>query len=133
VLFFRSAGLTMSSDLKAALRYVWLVVSLVTGCAVLAPFVCPPATLHSLFPACLARVKYHTECPLCGMTTAFISLACGRWRQAQAANSGAIPLFLIWTVNLVVALYYWLSAVGRTLAAWTAGGPDSKGETSWKC
>ena len=123
----------MSSDLKAALRYVWLVVSVVTGCAIVAPFVCSPATLHSLFPACAARVKYHTGCPLCGMTTAFIDLAGGRWRDAQAANSGAIPLFLAWLVNLVVALAYWLPVAGRALAAWTARGPGAKGETSCKC
>jgi hypothetical protein len=123
----------MPSDLKAALRYVWLVVSLVTGCAILAPFVVAPATLHSLFPACVSRVKYHTECPLCGMTTAFIYLAGGRWREAQAANSGAIPLFLAWLVNLVVALDYWLPVAGRALTAWTARGPGAKGETSWKC
>jgi hypothetical protein len=123
----------MSSDLKAAFKYVWLVVSLVTGCAVLAPFVFPPAALHSLFPACVARAKYHTGCPLCGMTTAFIDLAGGRWRDARAANSGAIPLFLAWLVNLVVALAYWLPAAGRALAAWTARGPGAKGETSCKC
>jgi hypothetical protein len=123
----------MSSDLKTAFRYVWLVVSVVTGCAILAPFVCTPATLHSLFPACEARVKYHTGCPLCGMTTAFIDLAGGRWREARAANSGAIPLFLAWLVNLVVALDYWLPAAGRALAACAVGGPDSKGETSCKC
>lgn len=123
----------MSSDLKAAFKYVWLVVSVVTGCAVLAPFVCSPETLHSLFPACEARVKYHTGCPLCGMTTAFIDLAGGRWRDAQAANSGAIPLFLTWLVNLVVALYYWLPVAGRALAAGMAGGPGARGETSWKC
>jgi hypothetical protein len=123
----------MSSDLKAAFRYVWLVVSLVTTCAIMAPFVCRPATLYSLFPACEARVKYHTECPLCGMTTAFVNLAGGRWREAQAANSGAIPLYLAWLVNLVVALYYWLPVASRALAAWTAGGPGSGGETSCKC
>ena len=123
----------MSSDLKAAFKYVWLVVSVVTGCAILAPFVFAPATLHSLFPAFEARVKYHTPCPLCGMTTAFIYLAGGRWRDAQAANSGAIPLFFAWLVNLVVALDYWLPVAGRALAAWMAGGPDSKGETSCKC
>ena len=123
----------MSSDLKTAFRYVWLVVSVVTGCAILAPFVCTPATLHSLFPACAARVKYHTGCPLCGMTTAFIDLAGGRWREARAANSGAIPLFLAWLVNLVVALDYWLPVAGRARAAWTASGPNSKGETSCKC
>jgi hypothetical protein len=116
----------MTSDLKTAFRYVWLVVSVVTGCAILAPFVCRPATLHSLFPACVARVKYHTACPLCGMTTAFIYLAGGRWRDAQAANSGAIPLFLAWLVNLVVALDYWLPAAGRTLAARIAGGPCNR-------
>lgn len=123
----------MSSDLKAAFKYVWLIVSVVTGCAILAPFVFAPATLHSLFPACEARVKYHTACPLCGMTTAFIYVAGGRWRDAQAANSGAIPLFLAWLVNLVVALDYWLPVAGHALAAWTADGPDSKGETSCKC
>jgi hypothetical protein len=123
----------MSSDLKAAFKYVWLIVSVVTGCAILAPFVFAPATLHSLFPACEARVKYHTACPLCGMTTAFIYVAGGRWRDAQAANLGAIPLFLAWLVNLVVALDYWLPVAGRTLAAWTADGPVSKGETSCKC
>ena len=123
----------MPSDIKAALRYVWLVVSIVTGCAILAPFVCSPETLHSLFPACAARVRYHTECPLCGMTTAFIDLAGDRWRDAHAANSGAVPLFLTWLVNLVVALGYWLPVAGRALAAWTAGGPGSKGESSCKC
>jgi hypothetical protein len=125
----------MSSDLKIAFKYVWLVVSVVTGCAILAPFVFVPATLHSLFPACEARVKYHTACPLCGMTTAFIYVAGGQWRNAQAANSGAVPLFLVWLVNLVVALYYWLPAAGRALAAWTASGPGPgpKGETSCKC
>jgi hypothetical protein len=123
----------MRSDIEAALRYVWLVVSIVTGCAILAPFVCRPETLHSLFPACAARVRYHTECPLCGMTTAFIDLAGGRWRDAEAANSGALPLFLTWLVNLVVALDYWLPVAGRALAGWIAGGPGSKGETSCKC
>jgi hypothetical protein len=110
----RRCAPTMSHDVKAAFLYAWLVVSLVAGAAVAAPFVGSPERLHSLFPACEARVKRHVQCPLCGMTTAFISVAHGRWREARAANPGAIPLFFAFSVNLAVALLYWLSVVGRS-------------------
>jgi hypothetical protein len=110
----------MLHDLKTALKYVWLVVSLVTGCAVVAPFVASSASLYSLFPVCEARAKYRTECPLCGMTTAFVAISRGHWHESQAANTGAIPVFLIWSTNAVAASLYWLTVACRALALWRA-------------
>lgn len=121
----------MSHDVRAAFLYAWLVVSLVAGGAVAAPFVGSPDRLHSLFPPCEARVQRHVKCPLCGMTTAFISLARGNWREARAANPGAIPLFLAFSANLAIALLYWIPVVGR--ARWFREWVVFKGETSCKC
>lgn len=94
------------ADLKTALLIVWLLVSLLIFPVLAAPFLVPPDSLLSLAPACEWKVKYNRECPLCGMTTAFILISDGCLNQAVEANRGSVPLYsaLLW--NQFVALWY---------------------------
>jgi hypothetical protein len=103
--------------LIAALLLVWLVISLVTAAAIVAPFMLPERMIAALTPVCESKRLYGRECFLCGTTTAFIAISRGEWRRAAELNRGAIPLYAFFAVNAIAAACV-LSrrAVRRTIA-----------------
>ncbi len=94
------------ADLKTALLISWLLISLMIFPVLAAPFLVQPETLMSLTPVCEWKVKYNRECPLCGMTTAFILISEGRLNEAVEANRGSIPLYAALLWNQFVAFWY---------------------------
>jgi hypothetical protein len=93
------------SDIRRGLLIVWLMVALLCGAIVAAPFIAPPAVLAGITPQCEARAR-NSSCPACGLTTGFIAISAGRWREAQQANAGAVPLFWAFSANFAAALVY---------------------------
>jgi hypothetical protein len=88
-----------------ALLYVWLIVSAITAAVAISPLVADAAFLQSIVPLCEARSR-GSSCAACGMTTAFIHIAAGRWSDAHSSNASAIPLWAGWLTNSVIALLY---------------------------
>ncbi|HYP08513.1 MAG TPA: DUF2752 domain-containing protein [Bryobacteraceae bacterium] len=99
-------------DFPQALRIVWLVLGVVSGLIVLAPFVLPAQVLSGVFPMCSAKAA-GLSCAFCGMTTAFLSIGGGDWAAAEQANAGSIPLFWALALNFAGACAYTMMRVIR--------------------
>ena len=95
----------MTSEWKRAFSYAWLILSVMAGLVVLAPFVVSAETLSSVAPVCEARARGGT-CFLCGMTRAFLHIGKGEFGDAQVLNAGSLPLYLGICANAVVAAIY---------------------------
>jgi hypothetical protein len=89
----------MAGDLKAALRIVWIAIGSVVLATLLAPWILTPAQIAAVTPKCEWKARYGTECILCGMTTAFIAIAHGRFSEAERSNRGSIPLYAGFVLN----------------------------------
>ena len=108
-----------SGELKAALRIVWIVISGIVLATLLAPWILTPEQIAAATPKCEWKVRYGKECFLCGMTTAFIEITHGQFRDAQRANRGSIPLYTSFLGNEVALVLFWK---GR----WNYAGPFHK-------
>ena len=100
-------------DTRLALLYVWLILGGLSGLAVIAPLLLSSEFLFHLLPVCQAKAA-GGQCVFCGMTTAFVRIGQGEFAAAQSANSGALPLYLGFTLNFVASLAYTMLRVIRT-------------------
>ncbi len=94
-----------TSEVKAALRWVWLIVTLATSSAAAMPFFAGAPAIARVVPVCSSKAA-GGRCLLCGATTGFIHIAHGEWRDAEQANDLAIPLFAAFALNGVCAGFY---------------------------
>jgi hypothetical protein len=99
----------LAGEVKAALRLVWFVVTLVTFSTLIAAFGLPDAWLARITPLCESKRLYGRPCVLCGTTTGFRAIARGDPRAAMSANGLALPLFATFSANAIVAVSYILS------------------------
>jgi hypothetical protein len=86
-------------QLRLSLYCSWLIVGIALLLAVILPLVAPEPLIHAITPRCVWKVRFGRECPLCGLTTAFIDIGRGAWRQARASNAGGIPLYAAFVLN----------------------------------
>lgn len=93
-------------QLKLSLTISWLVLSLVAFVILILPHVLSNESVFRLMPICESKAKYSTECVLCGMTTSFIDISHGDFRQAYLANRGSIPLYFLLLSNEIFVLVY---------------------------
>lgn len=94
-----------SIKIKKAFIIVWFIIDFTIFVVLLIPFVLPSNTILSNMPACEWKIKYHKECPVCGMTTAFILLSKGQINEAQTHNKGCLFLYALFIVNELIAIY----------------------------
>jgi hypothetical protein len=92
-------------QLRTALLISWLVVSAILLATALAPFALSAGRIAALTPVCEWKAKYGRECPLCGMTTGFILISHGEWRQARRHNRGSVPLYALFWANACAACF----------------------------
>ncbi len=98
----------MSPDFRAALRLVWLGITVATLVGLAAPFALRNPAIASAIPPCESKRLYGRECFLCGATTSFIAMGHGNWREAARSNRWAIPIYLGFALNsaaFMVVLY----------------------------
>jgi hypothetical protein len=93
-----------SRQLRLALHCSWLIVSIPLLVAVILPLVAPASLIQAITPRCVWKVRFGRECPICGMTTAFVDIGRGAWRQAQVSNAGGIPVYAAFLLNSLLAL-----------------------------
>lgn len=91
-------------ELKLAVSVVWHLLSVALLAVVLAAFLLPRTLVERWTPRCSARQLHGTECPLCGMTTAFLRIGAADWTGAWSANWSSVPLFVGFCTNAVVCL-----------------------------
>lgn len=96
-----------AGEFKAALRIVWMAISIVLLSTLLAPWIFTPEQIASAVPRCEWKARYGRECVLCGMTTAFIDIAHGRWGEAGRTNRGSIPLYSAFWANQAILALFW--------------------------
>ncbi len=81
------------SEFKLALKIVWITISIVSIAMLVAPSLLSADRIASLTPHCERRTNFSKECFCCGMTTAFIHIAQGRFREAVQSNRASVPLY----------------------------------------
>ena len=97
-------------DTQLSLRYAWLILGGLSGLAVISPLLLSSEFLFHLLPVCQAKAA-GGQCVFCGMTTAFVRIGQGEFASAQSANSGALPLYIGFTLNFVASLAYTMMRV----------------------
>lgn len=90
------------SDLRRALLITWIVCSVVIAGVLVTSRVMTPYAASRWLPVCESQANHGQPCSFCGMTTAFMAMARGRFGEASAANRGALPLWLSMLVNEVL-------------------------------
>ena len=100
-----------TGQLKAALRVVWIIVSLLAVIPLSLPYALSPATIFALAES--LAVPHDKPCLLCGMTGSFILIAHGQFAQALAANRLSLPLYALLAVSAIVAASYVVSQIWR--------------------
>jgi hypothetical protein len=90
-------------EVRLSFFIAWMVISAVVFGILLAPLILPSATIQRLEPQCEGKVRHGKECPMCGMTTSFILICRGKFKEASAANKASIPLFSILVANEICA------------------------------
>lgn len=90
------------TDLRQALLITWIVCSVVIAGVLGASRVMTPHAASRWLPVCESQAKTGKPCSFCGMTTAFMAMARGRFGEASAANRGALPLGFSMLANEVL-------------------------------
>ncbi|HEX2725834.1 MAG TPA: hypothetical protein VHN20_08455 [Beijerinckiaceae bacterium] len=92
-------------DWAAALSIVWILVSLVIACVLLAPAVFKASAIQHIAPVCTAKAR-GGACAFCGMTTAFLHISSGRFGDAVDANAGSLWLYTAMAANEILLLLF---------------------------
>lgn len=91
------------NDIKTSFLLSWLTMSAVILVVLVSPFLLSDKTIYSIAPKCEWKIKYHKECVLCGMTTAFIEISKGQLSAANRSNRFSLYLYLVFSVNELFA------------------------------
>jgi hypothetical protein len=91
-------------EVRLSFFIAWMVISAAGFVVLLAPMILPGATIRRLAPQCEWKVRYGRECPMCGMTTGFMLICRGKFKEARAANRASISLFSILVANEICAI-----------------------------
>jgi Protein of unknown function (DUF2752) len=86
-------------EFKKAFTISWLIVTMITLATVVAPTILSESQIGRITPQCDRKVKTGQPCFFCGMTTGFIDIAHGRWREAERANLASVPLYAGFVCN----------------------------------
>src|SRR5260370_29043810 len=89
---------------KLAWGIVGVTPSWVIQAILASPFADGRERASRLAPVCEWKAKYGSECPFCGMTTSFLNISEGRFRDAGRANRAGIPLYVLFVSNEICAL-----------------------------
>jgi hypothetical protein len=92
------------SELRLSFFIAWMVISVLVFGVLLAPLILPGATIRRLEPRCEWKARYGKECPMCGMTTSFMLICRGKFKEASKANRASLPLFSILLANELCAI-----------------------------
>jgi TM2 domain-containing membrane protein YozV len=106
--FYRQIDL---SQLRLSLYCSWLIISIPLVVAVVLPLVGSQSLIQSITPLCVWKTRFGRECPGCGLTTAFVRIGRGQWRDAMSANAAGVPLYAAFALNSLL----WLRCLLRSL------------------
>jgi hypothetical protein len=99
-----------AAQARAALLWVWAVVSVTMALILVSSAAVPEQTLYRVAPACQYRLRYGRPCVLCGMTHAFVSISRFRISQARRENPLGPLLYGAMAAN---ALFFGITAARR--------------------
>ena len=101
------------ADLYLEAVVVWTVLTVITGSALLLPFLADPQFILQRTPVCVSQRQFQVACGLCGMTRAFIEIAAGHFDRARQLNGGSLLLYAGFLVNSALYLSWGLPAAWR--------------------
>jgi hypothetical protein len=94
------------NQFKTSLFISWLIISAVIFVVLLLPHVMGGEQILALTPECQSVLKYGKPCFFCGVTRAFIAITKGDYQGAMGFNPFSIYLYLVFSINAVVALFF---------------------------
>lgn len=118
-LWGRHVRSVMLEDVKKAFLVVWLLISSFLLLILLVPFILSEKAVLQLSAICVSSNHGPAQCPLCGMTRAFVAISRGNFHEALQLNRGSIGLYLAFVVDGVLALLYSV----RKIRSWLPLGP----------
>jgi hypothetical protein len=77
------------------------------------PVVAPPDAITAVAPQCVRKARLGSECPGCGLTTAFVRIGEADWDGAAQANAAGIPLFGAFVLNSMLAAGWCVRRIRR--------------------
>jgi len=92
----------MVDELIQAIWIVWFVAFLITGLALLTPFLISQHQLSLRLPACQQMSRTASSCPACGLTTAFYALSDGDVTAAQDCHPAGSWIWSLFLTNQIV-------------------------------
>jgi hypothetical protein len=102
-----------NKQIKLALSVVWIVLSGIILIILIVTFILPADSIDAIVPKCESKIKFNKPCPLCGMTTGFLDISRGQFKEASMANGFGIYLFSIFVSNEIVMVAVFLLKKGR--------------------
>ncbi|MGE5351452.1 MAG: DUF2752 domain-containing protein [Acidobacteriota bacterium] len=78
---------------------VWAALSIAALFILIIPFVLPESTIFKLTPVCESKRLGLGQCPLCGMTTAFVEISKGELTKAFNSNRASLALYSVLVLN----------------------------------
>jgi hypothetical protein len=107
-----SALLQIPRDqIRVAAWWVWAVLTLIFAVTLAAASILPESRVMRLAPVCERKARTGQECPLCGMTHAFLSISRAQFHTANNQNAGSLPLYAALLFN--EGLFVWGLIRGR--------------------
>lgn len=89
----------ISKEFRQGFFIVWTVLSLAALFILIAPFVLPESTIYKIVPLCESKRLGLGQCPLCGMTRAFVEISKGDFTGAFCTNRASVALYSILVLN----------------------------------
>jgi hypothetical protein len=86
---------------QQAYYIVWSIITIILFFILLFPFIAKDNIVLKVSPTCISVIKYHRECPMCGMTRSFIEISHCKFSSAFHYNRGSIFLYIIFLLNIV--------------------------------
>ncbi|MGE5440981.1 MAG: DUF2752 domain-containing protein [Bacteroidota bacterium] len=83
---------------------VWAALSIAALFILTVPFVLPESTIYKITPVCESKRLGLGQCPLCGMTTAFIEISKGDFTNAFNSNRASLALYSLLVLNQIIFL-----------------------------
>lgn len=99
----------ISKEFRQGFFIVWAVLSLAALFVLIVPFVLPESIIYKIVPLCESKRLGLGQCPLCGMTRAFVEISKGDFTRAFYSNRASVALYFILVLNQLLFLLRYVS------------------------
>ncbi|MBM3334474.1 DUF2752 domain-containing protein [Candidatus Sumerlaeota bacterium] len=103
----------LTHEVRKSFAIAWIVVSAGILVVFFALLLLPPNLMLNLAPHCQLKAQFNRECPMCGMTRAFVMISRGNFSAAVRANRGSLFLWVVFVANEAAILVFFRKHLWR--------------------